>query len=93
MGRKYDRALDRVFTTLKWIILPIVFLAAAVGVVMASVYISFGRPWIKLAGLGLLLAALTAWAVGLWFAFGRPNQWFPPGENSDSKYSGGMPRR
>ena len=93
MGRKADKARDRFFQISKWIVIPIVFAAAAVGVIMAAVYISFGKPWIKLAGLGLLLAALTAWALGLWFAFGRPNQWFPPGQNSDSKYWGGMPRR
>ncbi len=67
----------------KMLVLPVAFLAAAGGVVFGSVYLSVGRPGQRLIGAGILAAALLTWMVGLWWAFGRPRHWFPPGENTD----------
>ncbi len=73
--RRFRRFKDRTLTVLKWVILPFVFVAGMGGVSLAGFYISFGSPWVKLAGFGLLTASATALVVGLWIALGRPTQW------------------
>lgn len=73
--RKFGRIWDQTLTVLKWIILPVVFLAGAAGVMLAGFYISLGPPWLKLAGFALLMASFATLVVGLWVAFDRPKQW------------------
>lgn len=73
--RRFRRFKDRTLTVLKWVILPFVFVTGMGGVSLAGFYISFGSPWVKLAGFGLLAASATALVVGLWIALGRPTQW------------------
>ncbi len=78
--------LQRATFAAKLIILPAAYLAASGAVIYGATFVAFGRPGEKLLGFGLLFVALVVFAVALWITFGRPTQWFPPGENTDSRY-------
>ncbi len=74
---------DRVELVARITIIPIVFLAAASGVVYGSLFIMLATPLGKLGGFAVLMASLGGFMFGLWWAFGRPKHWFPPGENTE----------
>ena len=74
---------DATATTLKWLFVLADFGVAIATIVWGAAYISFGAPWVKLGGLGLLGIGLVLWGFGLWVATGRPRHWFEPGRNTD----------
>lgn len=78
--------IERAAFVAKLVTLPVAYLAASGAVIVGATFIAFGRPGEKLIGLGLIAGALVTFALALWITFGRPNQWFPPGENSDSRF-------
>lgn len=80
-----DMPLRPAFTA-KLVFLPVAYLAASGAVIVGATFIAFGRPVEKLVGLGLIAGALVTFALSLWITFGRPSQWFPPGENTDSRF-------
>ena len=81
--RRIEAMPDAAKTSVKWVFVAIDFGIAISTVVWGALYISFGKPWVKVGGLGLLLVGVVLWAVGLWVATGRPRHWFAPGENTD----------
>ena len=74
---------ERVEFIARVVVVPIVFIAAAAGMWYGALMVMFSQPLGKLLGLALLGLALLGWMVGLWWAFGRPRHWFPPGENTE----------